>query len=234
MTTPVLVAENLTKRFSGLVAVDGVDLRVGRGEILALIGPNGAGKTTLFNLLAGRLRPTTGRIVLEGRDVTPLSLRERVRAGVVATFQIPRQFAEVTVEEIVGLAVHYGGGDRDVDGLCAEFGLAPQSQVGSLDLHALKMLEMCRAVAVAPSVLLLDEVASGLDHHERGSITERIRELAAAGTAIVVVEHSVDFIRSLCTRAMVLSFGTVLSEGSVADVFSDKVVADAYLGRRSS
>ncbi|MFG1921774.1 ABC transporter ATP-binding protein [Cryptosporangium sp. NPDC048952] len=237
---PVLRAEGLSKRFQGLQALDDVNLHVNAGEVLALIGPNGAGKTTLFNVLAGRHRPTSGRIFVDGRDVTAGSLRRRVQTGVAATFQIPRQFDEVTVEEAVGLAARYGRPKNrstvqadSVQRHCQEFSLDPRAQIGRLDLHSLKMLEMCRAVAVAPKVLLLDEVASGLDHGEREAISAMVARLAATGCAVIVVEHSVEFVRRLCSRAVVLSFGQVLARGTVDEVLADEAVAKAYLGQVS-
>jgi branched-chain amino acid transport system ATP-binding protein len=231
----VLEVSGLEKQFVGLRAVNGVDFTVQPGEILAIIGPNGAGKTTVFNLIAGKLRPTAGTIRMQGEDITKLALRGRIRKGIVATFQVPRVLGELTVREIVALAVHYSGQGRNavhghVEELCARFDLPPDATAVSLDLHRLKKLEMARAVAVAPSVLLLDEVACGLDTSERDSISGMIRQLAEGGTSIIIVEHSMSFIQELCERAVVLSFGEVLTSGPVDEALSDPAVIEAYLG----
>ncbi|HVA06676.1 MAG TPA: ATP-binding cassette domain-containing protein [Acidimicrobiales bacterium] len=231
----VLEVIDLHRSFGGLRAVDGVSFSVREGEVLAIIGPNGAGKTTVFNLLAGRLRPSHGRIVLDRANVTQHSVRGRVHRGVVATFQIPRIMAGLTVGEVLRAALHYGAGvrrpDAEIGALCQQFDLRGAELVATLDLHHLKILEMCRAVAVRPRVLLLDEVAAGLDETERDQIAAKVKELAASGTAIVVVEHSMDFIRRVAQRALVLSFGRVIACGAVEEVLADEHVIAAYLGR---
>jgi branched-chain amino acid transport system ATP-binding protein len=231
----VLEVSDLHKQFLGLRAVNGVSFSIEPGEIMAIIGPNGAGKTTVFNLVAGRLRPTAGAIRMHGEDITKLALRGRIRKGIVATFQVPRVLGELTVREIVALAVHYSGqgakaADGHIEELCERFDLPPDATAQSLDLHRLKKLEMARAVAVAPSVLLLDEVACGLDTSERDAISGLIRRLAEGGTSIIIVEHSMQFIQELCERAVVLSFGEVLTSGPVGEALSDPAVIEAYLG----
>lgn len=236
--TTTLKVESVSKKFSGLQALTDVSFEVSAGEVLALIGPNGAGKTTLFNVVAGRLKQTSGTITLGGEDVTAASMRDRVRHGLVATFQIPRSWAALSVAEVLGVAATYGdaasvdSGER-VEQLCERFELDPGRPTSDLDLHGLKKLELCRALAVHPKVILLDEVAAGLDEEERGLIIEAVRGLAAEGRAVVVVEHSVPFVRRLCDRAVALSFGAVIGSGSVDEVLELPEVASAYLGERA-
>jgi branched-chain amino acid transport system ATP-binding protein len=230
----ILEVKDVTRRFGGLLAVDGVSFSVGKGEIMALIGPNGAGKTTLFNVVSGRMRSSSGTVTLAGRNVERTSLKQRVRLGIAATYQIPKQLGELTVGEILQVAQHYGQtGERTSEELaeiCDDLGLNTHEVAGTLDLHRVKHLEIARAIATSPSVLLLDEIAAGLDDTEVSTVAEHVRRLAAAGTTIVVVEHRMDFLVSMCNRVVVLNFGKVLFDGSIDEALANQAVVEAYLG----
>jgi branched-chain amino acid transport system ATP-binding protein len=231
----LLTLRDVKRWFGALKAVDGVSLELEAGEILAIIGPNGAGKTTLFNLISGKLRCTAGAILLDSADITRSSVSARTRMGVAATFQIPRMLGSLTVREVLHAALRYGRAQREVDrpalDLCRRFGLDPDSVCSKLDLHQLKRLEMCRAVAVGARVVLLDEVAAGLDDTERRDISVIIKGLADRGLGVIVVEHTMDFIRGVCGRAVVLDFGRVLASGSVDQVLENEKVINAYVGQ---
>ncbi|MDX6242112.1 MAG: branched-chain amino acid transport system ATP-binding protein [Kribbellaceae bacterium] len=236
--TDALRIDAVTKKFVGLTALEDVTFAVEPGEVVALIGPNGAGKTTLFNVLAGRAKQTSGSVHLFGEDISGTSVRHRVRRGIVATFQIPRSWGNLTVAEALGVAARYGdprASDvaRRVATLCDRFELRPDVSTVDLGLHGLKKFELCRALAVDPRVILLDEVASGLDEEERVLIIATVRELAAEGKTVVLVEHSVPFVRAVSDRAVALSFGRVIGSGPVDDVLELPEVAAAYLGVRA-
>jgi branched-chain amino acid transport system ATP-binding protein len=233
MTAYGLEARRLSRRFGGLVALSNVDFSVRPEEIVAVIGPNGAGKTTLFNVLTGRLRPTAGQVLLNGVDITRYSERDRIRNGMASTFQVPRLLGDLTVIEVVRVAIANGANRSsvlDAAALCLDLGLHPTKRCATLDLHELKKFELCRALALAPTVLLLDEVAAGLDDGERSTVVDIVRRVAARGTAVIVVEHSMDFVRKLCQRAVVLSFGSVLAAGTVETVLRSTEVMEAYVG----
>ncbi|RFU85787.1 ABC transporter ATP-binding protein [Streptomyces triticagri] len=254
----ILRAEGVGVRFGGVRALDGVSLGVGAGEVCGLIGPNGAGKTTLFDVLSGIRRPDAGRIVLDGRDVTHRSPVWRARHGMRRTFQRQQLFGQLTVADNLVVAQEWRGGGggfaadllasptrragerarraraADVLELCG-LGEHADAYAGALPVGRARMVELARAVADPPRVLLLDEPASGMTEEERSRLAAVVRRLAdEEGCAVLLVEHNVAFVMELCSRVVVLDLGSVLAQGSAAEVRADAQVRDAYLGTAAS
>ena len=233
----LLEARGLSKRFGGVQAVAGLDLTITAGEMLGLIGPNGAGKTTVFNLLSGFLAPDAGDVHLAGRSIVGLAPHAICRLGLARTFQIVRPFPRMTVLENVrvgALARHPRAPEalaraRDV---VARVGLASRERVaaGALTLPERKRLELARALATEPSLLLLDEVMAGLNPTEIETIIELIRGIHGAGVAILLIEHNMRAVMALSERIVVLSFGERIAEGAPAAIASHPKVVEAYLG----
>ena len=233
----LLAARGLTKRFGGLQAVAGLDLEVGRGEMLGLIGPNGAGKTTVFNLLSGFLVPDAGDIVLDGRSIVGLPPHAICRLGLARTFQIVRPFPRMTVLENVhvGALARYPRAPealaraRDV---VAQVGLDARALVlaGALTLADRKRLELARALATGPAMLLLDEVMAGLNPTEIETIIRLIRAIHESGVSILLIEHNMRAVMTLSQRIVVLSFGERIAEGPPAEIANHPKVVEAYLG----
>jgi branched-chain amino acid transport system ATP-binding protein len=235
----LLSVRALSKSFGGLRALDAVDLTLAEGEILGVIGPNGAGKTTLFGLIAGSLEPSGGEVLLAGRRLSGMPAHRMVRAGVVRTHQIVRPFPNLTVlENVTVAALHAGGrasGPAPVRGAAVlEFvGLADRAGrlPGTLTLAGRKRLELARALATAPRVLLLDEVIAGLNPAEAQAFTALIRRIRdERGAAIIMIEHVMPAVMSLSDRVIVLDQGKRIAEGTPAQVVRDPRVLAAYLG----
>ncbi|MFC7157426.1 ABC transporter ATP-binding protein [Halomarina halobia] len=233
----ILEVRDVGKTFSGLVALDGVSMDVGRGEIVGLIGPNGAGKTTLFNCISGVFPPTSGRIVLDGEDVTGLAAHEIARRGLARTFQITRPLEDLTVLEnaMVGAHIHTRrrAEAREIARERLAFvGLAGRAdeRADELTVGAQKRLELARAIATDPSVLLLDEIMAGLTPAETEGMLDLFRGLREDGTSLLVIEHDMDAIMSISDRVKVLDNGRSIAFGSPEAVARDERVIEAYIG----
>ncbi|MFI7336736.1 ABC transporter ATP-binding protein [Streptomyces sp. NPDC050085] len=237
--TYVLEAEGIGVRFGGIRALDGVALRLAPGEVCGLIGPNGAGKTTLFDVVSGIRRPDAGRVLLDGADITRRSPVWRARHGMRRTFQRQQLFGQLTVADNLLVAQEWrrGGADAERTGqLLDACGLAALSDTyaGTLPVGRARMVELARAAADRPRVLLLDEPASGMTADERGLLAAAVRRLADQdGCAVLLVEHNVAFVMELCSRVVVLDLGRVLAEGTPAEIRADERVRDAYLGTQT-
>jgi ABC-type branched-subunit amino acid transport system ATPase component len=250
---PVLEAEGVTVRFGGVVALDAVSLRVPRGGFVGLVGPNGAGKTTLFGALSGLVRPRAGRVRLAGIDVTRASPQRRARLGLARTFQRIELFAELTVREhvviahrtherrdrrfltdLVGLGSRTTSAEDElVDGVLSVLGLEPVADrpAAFLPLGTGRLVEVARALATQPAVVLLDEPTSGLDRTDVDRLAETLRRSRRElGVAFVLVEHNVEFVLGLAEHITVLDFGHVIESGPPAHVRASEAVHAAYLG----
>jgi branched-chain amino acid transport system ATP-binding protein len=244
---PVLAVENVTRRFGGITAVEGVSFSVAPGEILGVIGPNGSGKSTLFNCILGQLRPSAGTIRLDGEDVTGLSPTALNRRGVSRTFQLLQVFPELTVRENLILAgqEHEGtmlsrlfgprdaGLGRKADEMVAFFRLGhlAHAKAGGLSYGQQKLLDAAMAFMAGPRLVLLDEPAGGVNLTMLGHLKERLQAInAEQGATFVVIEHNMDFVMALCTRLVVLAEGRILAQGSPDAVRNDPAVIEAYLG----
>lgn len=232
--TPVLKVEGLTRRFGGLVAVNEMGFTVHAGEIVGLLGPNGSGKTTAINLISGVLRPDAGRIMLDDTDIAGWPTFKIARLGVARTFQLVRVLDGMTCGDNVraGLAFNHREGGVSVEDLLTRVGLAGHSERPASELTYIdrKRLELARALALRPRVLLLDEWLAGLNPSELLIGIALIRSLKEEGLSILMVEHVMDAIRSLCSRCVVMSSGRRIADGPTDAVLNDSAVIEAYLG----
>jgi branched-chain amino acid transport system ATP-binding protein len=235
----------LTKRFGGLVALNKVDLRVEEGEIVGLIGPNGSGKTTLFNCIAGFYRPDAGQLTFRGQSLVGLDPDRICHLGVARTFQLARPFPDMTVTQNLAVGALYGNtGLRSVGAAQAEarrllalIGLdhVADKPAGRLTLSQRKRLELGRALATRPQMLLLDEGMAGLNPAELREALDLLRRLRGElGLTLVVVEHMMEVIVSLCERVVVMNQGRKIAEGPPHEVAHEPEVVEAYLGPRAA
>ncbi|MER5945545.1 ABC transporter ATP-binding protein [Streptomyces sp. NPDC001904] len=236
----VLEVEGVGVRFGGVRALDGVDLRLAAGEVCGLIGPNGAGKTTFFDVVSGIRRPDAGRVLLDGADITRRSPVWRARHGMRRTFQRQQLFGQLTVADQLLVAQEWRRGGADAGHarkLLEACGLTDVAGAwaGTLPVGRARMVELARAAADRPRVLLLDEPASGMTAGERELLASVVRGLAEeSGCAVLLVEHNVAFVMELCARVVVLDLGAVLAEGTPEAVRADRRVRDAYLGAQEN
>ena len=251
--TPVLELENVTKRFGGLTAVDAVNISVPTGEIRGIIGPNGAGKTTLLNLIGGQLSPSSGKIVFSGTEVGRLRPDKRARRGICRTYQNLKLFREMTVLQNVMVGLHATthaevilallrtGGQRREEIRIAEASCRALMIVGlekyelqvatSLAYGHRRLLEIARAIVSSPKLLLLDEPAAGLNMSEAANLVRLIERISAERITVVLVEHHMDVVMTVCQKITVLNYGCLLAEGSPEEIRNHPDVIEAYLGR---
>lgn len=235
----MLVASGVTKRFGGLVAVDAVDFEVEEGELIGLIGPNGAGKSTLFNTITGLYHPDAGTITFKDHPVHTMESHEIARLGIARTFQTPRTFPEADVIENVIVGSVFAGQiplnearERAREYLeFVEMEVAPDADVGSLNLFERKLLELVRALAAEPDLILIDEIGSGLTPGELDTLTETLQRVRdELGVAIVWIEHIMEALMGTVDRVVVLNRGRKIADGPPVEIREDETVQTAYLG----
>ena len=233
---PILRVSKLVKRFGGFHALDGLSFHVAEGEILGLVGPNGSGKTTAINVISGLYAPDGGEVLLDGASIGGVASHRLVHRGINRTFQVPKPFLSLTVRQNVEVALAYGGAAGRPMALAAlldEFRLADIADRAAADLNNAqqKMLDLARALATGPRLLLLDELAAGLNPAELDWIAERIKALARqAGIAIIVVEHLMGFIEHITDRVIVMNAGKEIFEGKLAVAVKVPQVIEVFLG----
>jgi branched-chain amino acid transport system ATP-binding protein len=231
-------ADGVSKWYGALAAIDNLSFEVAAGEALGVIGPNGAGKTTMFNLITGDARPDRGRVFFGGVDVTRTPPHARCAAGIARTYQIPHPFVGMTVFENVLVGATFGRGRRERDSydlsvdVLERTGLLPRANVlaGSLTLLERKRLELARALATAPRLLLLDEIAGGLTEREIEALVGTIKDLHSEGVAIIWIEHVVHALLSAVDRLLAINLGRLLAEGNPRDVMENAQVQKVYMG----
>jgi branched-chain amino acid transport system ATP-binding protein len=246
---PILALEKISKRFGAIVVADGLDLELAKGEALGIIGPNGAGKTTLFGIMTGTVAADAGRVLLDGADITRLPPPRRCTMGIARSFQIPQPFGGMTVFENLVVAAAFGAKNREHTqtslrsprehdayvrcmGLLDQCGLADKANryAGSLTLINRKRLELARALATSPRVLLLDEVAGGLTEHECVALVDLIKAVRKQGVSIIWIEHVVHALLAVIDRLVVLHNGGFVAQGEPQAVIRSAAVTDIYMG----
>jgi len=232
---PLLAVDGLVKRFGGFRALDGLNFDLRSGEILGLVGPNGSGKTTCINVISGLYAPDQGEVRFEGRAVGGLPSHRLVHAGINRTFQIPKPFKSLTVRENVAIAIAYGRNPRgrlDADALLTLLDLGAVADRPAADLNSAqqKMLDLARAMATGPRLLLVDELAAGLNPTELDNVAVKLRELARSGLGLLVVEHLMGFIDQITDRVIVMNAGKGIFEGVLADAVKDPRVVEVFFG----
>ena len=238
MAELLLVVANVSKHFGGLLAIDKASFQVRTGRITALIGPNGAGKTTLFSIISGFLPADDGRILYDGADITTEPPHKRARRGIARTFQIVQPFAGLTVRENIAIGSHLRRRSRAAAleaanqvALSVGLGAQLEAPAATLTVAGSKRLELARALAIAPRLLLLDEVLAGLNPSEIRDMVPVVRELTASGITILMTEHVMQAVTALADHVLVLAEGRIIARGTAQEVAADRLVVEAYLGR---
>lgn len=231
----LLGVDRLVKRFGGFAALDGASFHLMPGEVLGLVGPNGSGKTTCINVISGIYPPNAGQVLFAGKPIGGLPSHKLVRLGINRTFQVPQPFLALTVRENVEIAATYGGRDgskADIDAILASLELDGYRLRAAADLNSAqqKMLDLARALATAPRLLLVDELAAGLHPAELQRVARKLRELAASGIALLVVEHLMGFIGEVTDRVIVLNAGREIFGGTLSQAVHDPQVVSVFLG----
>jgi len=248
MSERVLTVDKVKKRFGGLVALNDASLYVDKGEIVGLIGPNGAGKTTMFNSIAGVFPVTSGTIEYMGKDITHAKAYQRCKMGIGRTFQITKPFGNMTVLENVAIGGLYGTSEKinflsmkekerclaEAEQILKDMQLEHRKDVmaSTLNVPERKRLEVCRALATKPELLLLDEVVAGLNPSEVDEMVEMINNIKKKGVTILMIEHVMKAVMAVSDRMYVLSFGSMIAEGSPQEIASNDTVIEAYLGKK--
>jgi len=235
---PLLALHDVSKSYGAVKVTDGITLSVDAGQTLGILGPNGAGKTTLFNLISGDVRVDSGRVEYEGRDVTALAPHQRCRSGIGRSYQVPQPFGAMTVFENLVTAACFGGAqpERQAWQTAVEvlektgLKLHANKPAGGLTLLNRKRLELARALATKPKLLLLDEIAGGLTEHEAAVLVDELRRIKAEGVTMIWIEHVVHALLSIADRLFVINFGQKLAEGAPQAVMNDGEVRRVYMG----
>lgn len=241
-TTTLLELDKISKSFGRVVVADGMSLTVGAGELVGIVGPNGAGKSSLFGLIAGDLRPSSGEVIFDGQPVTRKDAAARCRLGIGRTFQVPKPFGAMTVFENVLVAVQQGASVRRRQSLAAAASVLEQTGLAAdanspaerLGLLSRKRLEVARALATSPKLLLLDEVAGGLTDPEVVQLSDIVRQVSATGVAIVWIEHVVHALTATVSRLLCLAGGAIIGDGDPAAVLALPAVREVFLGTEVS
>ncbi len=238
---PLLALNAVAKSYGALKVTDDISLAVEAGQTLGILGPNGAGKTTLFNLISGDVRCDAGSVHYDGRDITALRPHQRCRAGIGRSYQVPQPFGNMTVFENLVTAACFGGGQPEHEAwetahqVLQQTGLLPHANkpAGGLTLLNRKRLELARALATRPKLLLLDEIAGGLTEHEAKQLVDELRRIKAQGVTMIWIEHVVHALLSIADRLFVINFGQQLAEGEPRAVMADAQVRRVYMGMES-
>lgn len=232
----ILQLKNLHKQYGALVVTDDLSFNVKQGEILGILGPNGAGKTTVFNLITGTVRPDSGSIIFDEKDISSFGASERCHRGVSRSFQVPHPFVGMTVFENILVGSTFGRGEGDAHQKALDIleltGMSKRANIpaGALTLLERKRLELARALATDPKLLLLDEIAGGLTDNECKSLLDAIRKIHSTGVTIIWIEHVVHALMSVAERLLVIDFGKKIMEGDPKEVMDSREVRSIYMG----